>query len=134
MFPLLFTMVFFQATLFHHMGDGPLWHDLAPAIHACRKYWWSAFLHAQNWINPSETVIYFGNKLLSILSWLLCTNKKITYNFLLPSCVFLTRSFFNTEMTLKFSFSLFSNLFFVQNKYVNVKNTVQFSVETDHTL
>ncbi|XP_026315253.1 nose resistant to fluoxetine protein 6-like [Hyposmocoma kahamanoa] len=51
MFPLLAAVILLQASLFHHMSDGPNWNVVAGSTERCREYWWSALLHVQNIVN-----------------------------------------------------------------------------------
>jgi hypothetical protein len=49
--------ILFFITLFKYLGDGPMWNaSLAHPIGLCEKYWWSALLHIQNYVNPDGIV------------------------------------------------------------------------------
>ncbi|KAJ2948826.1 hypothetical protein O0L34_g5754 [Tuta absoluta] len=52
MFPLLATMILFQASLINHLADGPFWQNIALMSENCKQYWWAALLHVQNYVNP----------------------------------------------------------------------------------
>ncbi|XP_073955792.1 nose resistant to fluoxetine protein 6-like [Choristoneura fumiferana] len=54
MFPLLAAVVLLQASIFNHVSDGPYWQNVASSVQNCRKYWWAALLHVQNYVNPSR--------------------------------------------------------------------------------
>jgi hypothetical protein len=59
--------ILFFITLFKYLGDGPMWNaSLANPIRLCEKYWWSALLHIQNYVNPdgivSERICEMGHK------------------------------------------------------------------------
>lgn len=54
MFPLLATVVLFQASIFHWISDGPVWDAVAKATQNCRLYWWTTLLYVQNYINGVE--------------------------------------------------------------------------------
>ncbi|XP_037294350.1 nose resistant to fluoxetine protein 6 [Manduca sexta] len=57
MLPLLAAMVLLQVSLLHHASDGPNWKKVASSVEYCNKFWWSALLHVQNYVNPLEVCI-----------------------------------------------------------------------------
>ncbi|XP_049868302.1 nose resistant to fluoxetine protein 6-like [Pectinophora gossypiella] len=57
MFPLLAAIVLLQASLFHHIADGPFWQWNAWNTNNCRTYWWSTLLYVQNFLNPADQCI-----------------------------------------------------------------------------
>lgn len=57
--PALAVIVLFNATLYRHMGNGPLWGMVESDVDNCRDYWWSALLYIQNYVNPEKMVCYF---------------------------------------------------------------------------
>lgn len=55
--PALAAIVFFEATLFIFMSNGPLWEANAGALKAtCEKSWWETLLYIQNYHNPDGVV------------------------------------------------------------------------------
>ncbi|XP_039753298.1 O-acyltransferase like protein-like [Pararge aegeria] len=56
--PLLATAILLQASLFHRMSDGPMWVNMGHMALMCRKRWWSALLHVQNYVKPSGICLY----------------------------------------------------------------------------
>ncbi|CAH2229072.1 jg19853 [Pararge aegeria aegeria] len=56
--PLLATAILLQASLFHQMSDGPMWMNMGHMALMCRKRWWSALLHVQNYVKPSGICLY----------------------------------------------------------------------------
>ncbi|CAH0398541.1 unnamed protein product [Chilo suppressalis] len=56
-FPLLATVILLQASVFNYLSDGPFWMNVGAATENCRKYWWSALLHVQNYVNPTRVCI-----------------------------------------------------------------------------
>lgn len=54
----LFAMTFLVTmTLLRFMGDGPFWPIFIGLLSSsCGKYWWSALLYVQNYVNPTEIV------------------------------------------------------------------------------
>jgi hypothetical protein len=49
--------IWFIVTLMKYSGGGPTWETtVATSIVNCQKYWWSALLHIQNYVNPNEMV------------------------------------------------------------------------------
>ncbi|CAG9786468.1 unnamed protein product [Diatraea saccharalis] len=57
MFPLLAIVILLQASVFNYVSDGPFWQNMAHATENCRRYWWSALLYVQNYVNPLETCL-----------------------------------------------------------------------------
>lgn len=56
MFPLLAALVLLEASLFHHVSDGPYWNSVATNVQRCRSYWWATLLHIQNYVVPRDMV------------------------------------------------------------------------------
>ncbi|XP_073962748.1 nose resistant to fluoxetine protein 6-like isoform X2 [Choristoneura fumiferana] len=54
MFPLLGCAVLLQASVFNYVSDGTNWHYMAENVLLCRQYWWTALLHVQNIVNPTQ--------------------------------------------------------------------------------
>ncbi|XP_058454323.1 nose resistant to fluoxetine protein 6-like [Malaya genurostris] len=54
--PALAALVLLSATLLKYFGSGPFWSGSAVATLSdpCEKYWWSALLYVQNYVNPTE--------------------------------------------------------------------------------
>ncbi|KAH0816917.1 hypothetical protein GEV33_005874 [Tenebrio molitor] len=51
--PPLALVVLCYATLVHHLGSGPLWHDMLEIVQKpCQEYWWATLLHIQNYVHP----------------------------------------------------------------------------------
>ncbi|GBP20422.1 Nose resistant to fluoxetine protein 6 [Eumeta japonica] len=51
MFPLLAAAILLQASLAHHVADGPFWSTVAREVDSCRQSWWIALLHLQNYVS-----------------------------------------------------------------------------------
>ncbi|XP_050350891.1 O-acyltransferase like protein-like isoform X2 [Nymphalis io] len=51
-FPLLAAVILLQASLFHRVSDGPMWINVGYSAESCRRRWWSALLHVQNYVKP----------------------------------------------------------------------------------
>lgn len=52
--PMLCALAFLTMTLVRFMGSGPLWpFTIDHFTGSCNRYWWSALLHVQNYVNPS---------------------------------------------------------------------------------
>jgi len=49
--PFYYFLVGFIATLFVHMGTGPLWHNVRQLRDSCRSGWWTHFLYISNYYN-----------------------------------------------------------------------------------
>ncbi|CAH0581528.1 unnamed protein product [Chrysodeixis includens] len=89
MFPLLATVVLWEATYLNHMSDGPYWAAVANRVEVCRAGWWTTLLHIQNYANPSTMCIgqawYLAIDVqLHIISpiilfWVLLGNKRIAW-------------------------------------------------------
>ncbi|CAH0715886.1 unnamed protein product, partial [Brenthis ino] len=58
LFPLLAAVVLLQASIFHRISDGPMWINNAQMVALCRKRWWSALLHVQNYVKPLGMCLY----------------------------------------------------------------------------
>lgn len=55
--PILGITLLFSITLLRFLGNGPLWSVLMDFfIGQCERYWWSAFLYIQNYVNADEIV------------------------------------------------------------------------------
>lgn len=55
--PALAAMLLAHIALFNYLGSGPIWdHTDVFLVQMCRKYWWSALLYIQNYVNPKEIV------------------------------------------------------------------------------
>lgn len=53
--PAVAAAIFFELSLQRYFGDGPLNKYLAQQFsESCEDYWWSALLHIQNFVNPSD--------------------------------------------------------------------------------
>ncbi|XP_040172754.1 nose resistant to fluoxetine protein 6-like [Anopheles arabiensis] len=56
--PALAAIVLFAATLMRHAGSGPFWDGaMSMSEDPCRRYWWSALLYVQNYVNPQEVCL-----------------------------------------------------------------------------
>lgn len=56
----LAVLILFVASFAVYVGEGPLWKpNLFNMQNACSKYWWSALLHIQNYVNPGNIVKCF---------------------------------------------------------------------------
>lgn len=57
--PLLVVSVLFSMSLLRFLGSGPLYPTMLKAFFGqCEKYWWSTLLYVQNYVNPSEMVLF----------------------------------------------------------------------------
>jgi peptidoglycan/LPS O-acetylase OafA/YrhL len=57
--PPLALVVLCYATLVHHLGSGPLWHDMLEIVQKpCQEYWWATLLHIQNYVHPFPLVSF----------------------------------------------------------------------------
>uniref|UniRef100_A0A182QD03 Nose resistant-to-fluoxetine protein N-terminal domain-containing protein n=1 Tax=Anopheles farauti TaxID=69004 RepID=A0A182QD03_9DIPT len=53
--PTLAALILFSAALMRHAGSGPFWDGaMSLTTDTCQKYWWSALLYVQNYVNPRE--------------------------------------------------------------------------------
>ncbi|XP_050668649.1 nose resistant to fluoxetine protein 6-like isoform X2 [Leptidea sinapis] len=57
MFPVLAFVVLMEATLFNHISDGPFWERVAKNSENCKRQWWLALLHFQNYGNLDNMCI-----------------------------------------------------------------------------
>ncbi|XP_053681623.1 nose resistant to fluoxetine protein 6-like [Sabethes cyaneus] len=49
------ALLLFTVGIYPNIGSGPLWDSsLAVTADLCNKYWWSALLYIQNYVNPNE--------------------------------------------------------------------------------
>ncbi|XP_055545796.1 nose resistant to fluoxetine protein 6-like [Wyeomyia smithii] len=49
------VLILFTVGVYPNFGSGPLWNSsLAVTADLCNKYWWSALLYIQNYVNPNE--------------------------------------------------------------------------------
>lgn len=60
--PVVAILVLMLLTFFKFFGDGP-YHTFMVNFHLpnCENYWWSALLHVQNYVNPTNVVSIEGN-------------------------------------------------------------------------
>lgn len=56
MFPILATAVLLQASLLNRLGDGANWPHQGINVEYCRRHWWAALLHIQNYYNSTQMV------------------------------------------------------------------------------
>ncbi|XP_058814438.1 nose resistant to fluoxetine protein 6-like [Topomyia yanbarensis] len=53
--PAFAALLLFIVGLYPRLGAGPLWgSSLKITVDFCNKYWWSALLYVQNYVNPNE--------------------------------------------------------------------------------
>lgn len=71
----LAPIILFTVTFLRLSGSGPEWTARTNQIIGfCDKYWWSALLHVQNYVNPFEVVgIATGLPLNTKLSSVACS-------------------------------------------------------------
>ncbi|EFA01530.2 Nose resistant to fluoxetine protein 6-like Protein [Tribolium castaneum] len=51
--PPLAVVVLCYSTLVHHLGSGPVWHEMLDILQKpCQEYWWATLLHVQNYVHP----------------------------------------------------------------------------------
>uniref|UniRef100_A0A182JYF2 Nose resistant-to-fluoxetine protein N-terminal domain-containing protein n=1 Tax=Anopheles christyi TaxID=43041 RepID=A0A182JYF2_9DIPT len=56
--PALAALVLFTATLMKHAGSGPFWDGaMTLSENPCQRYWWSALLYVQNYVNPQDVCL-----------------------------------------------------------------------------
>jgi hypothetical protein len=61
--PAFAALILFSSSLMRYVGNGPIWYNAEKLlVEPCHKYWWSALLYVQNYVNPNEIV---GFQLLS---------------------------------------------------------------------
>ncbi|XP_045494737.1 nose resistant to fluoxetine protein 6-like [Colias croceus] len=90
MFPILATVVLFEASLYNRISDGPFWDLAGTNVHRCRAFWWSTLLYVQNFVNPQEACLgvtwYLAIDMqLHIISplvlyWMLGTGKRSSWS------------------------------------------------------
>lgn len=55
--PVYAFLILFVISLYRHIGTGPYnTDDVFSNPSDCTKYWWSALLHIQNYVNPQQIV------------------------------------------------------------------------------
>lgn len=53
--PLLVVYFFVSVSVLRFMGSGPVWPISVEFFSEnCKRYWWSTFLHIQNYVNPGQ--------------------------------------------------------------------------------
>ncbi|XP_021707319.1 nose resistant to fluoxetine protein 6 isoform X1 [Aedes aegypti] len=53
--PALAALMLLSTTLLKYGGSGPMWKNMVVLMEdSCEKYWWSALLYLQNYVNPTE--------------------------------------------------------------------------------
>lgn len=56
--PLLIMTILFSMSLLRFLGSGPLWPNMIETLNTfCERYWWSALLYVQNYVNTKETCL-----------------------------------------------------------------------------
>lgn len=53
--PVLAMLILFFVTFPKFLGTGPFFNIESYTVQ-CKKYWWTALLHVQNYVNPNELV------------------------------------------------------------------------------
>lgn len=47
-----------HVTFLKYLGSGPYWPEIIDRLgDSCHKYWWSALLYVQNFVNATDMVI-----------------------------------------------------------------------------
>lgn len=55
------ALILFGVSFAKYMGEGLLWNPIMDHHEAsCSKYWWSALLYIQNYVNPTNMVSHFS--------------------------------------------------------------------------
>lgn len=55
--PVYAFVIFYYATLFYHIGSGPLWNlIIQPEVEDCRDNWWTNLLYVNNYVNAKHMV------------------------------------------------------------------------------
>jgi len=54
--PVLFLAVLAYGSLYHYLGNGPVWANFDHFYQSCGKNWWATLLFIQNYTNPSRMV------------------------------------------------------------------------------
>lgn len=108
--PLLGMGFLFSMSLMRFLGSGPFWPNIVKTqSEQCDKYWWSALLYAQNYVNPKEIVSFF------FLLWFFLSI--LIFNFVLVFRTFLVSfSWFSTVSHR--SVACLLDLFFQRDSYV----------------
>lgn len=58
--PLFGASILISTTILRFFGSGPFWPTMLHFFHGqCKRYWWSALLYIQNFVNQNEIVIIF---------------------------------------------------------------------------
>lgn len=58
--PALAAVIFFQVSLYRHLGNGPIWKKFTrKMIVNCEKNWWAALLYIQNHVDVNNMVKTF---------------------------------------------------------------------------
>lgn len=58
--PALAAVIFFQVSLYRHLGNGPIWKKFTRKMIAnCEKNWWAALLYIQNHVDVNNMVKTF---------------------------------------------------------------------------
>lgn len=54
--PAFAALILFSVSLIRYIGSGPIWPEVTNyvLVRNCEKYWWSALLYVQNYVNPNE--------------------------------------------------------------------------------
>jgi hypothetical protein len=52
------VLILIYTSLILHFGSGPLWDSYIHSVHTdtCKKNWWTAIFHIQNYVYPTEMV------------------------------------------------------------------------------
>lgn len=55
--PTLAVIILISVSVLRFLGSGPMWStSIYIYSAACQRYWWSALLHVQNYVNPNQVV------------------------------------------------------------------------------
>nr|XP_019546423.2 nose resistant to fluoxetine protein 6-like [Aedes albopictus] len=53
--PVFAALILLTVGLLPYLGSGPLWNaSLGLSVDQCNRYWWSALLYVQNYVNPDQ--------------------------------------------------------------------------------
>ena len=76
--PVYGCLILLVISLFRHIGSGPFnTVDLFSNPVSCTKYWWSALLHIQNYVNPQQIVRSVSFKVNSTINNLILVSSAL---------------------------------------------------------
>ncbi|PNF44093.1 hypothetical protein B7P43_G16235 [Cryptotermes secundus] len=81
--PLMAVLILVYTSLILHLGSGPMWDSYFHSTHVdiCKRNWWTAIFHIQNYVHPTEMCI--------VETWYLSVDMQLylcSFLLLLPLC------------------------------------------------